>query len=220
MDCLYSFDVCPDCSRVFRADTKNDAHCACGRERLPFVHVEYKSFQYRSIVAYIRRLFANPVSAQHATYARDPFDARQLTGATWPLEDYCDGAAYKEYLEKNKNFAEERRNIVMFMSVDGMCPFALAQRYSIWPILLTPLSLPPWIRHAIGITTCIGITPGSRAIHSTTTGNKKARRRGTARFKLRHAMEVAVNELSVLENEGVLVHDAFKGEVLCAESHC
>jgi hypothetical protein len=46
---------------------------------------------------------------------------------------------------KEKSFADEPRNLRIALATDGFNPFGnTSTQYSMWPVLLTPLNLPPW----------------------------------------------------------------------------
>jgi hypothetical protein len=57
----------------------------------------------------------------------------------------ADGDAWKYFDSKEKNFAAEPRNLRLALATDGFNPFGnMSTQYSMWPVPLTPLNLPPW----------------------------------------------------------------------------
>jgi hypothetical protein len=57
----------------------------------------------------------------------------------------ADGEAWKYFDSKEKSFASDPRNLRLALATDGFNPFGnMSTQYSMWPMLLTPLNLPPW----------------------------------------------------------------------------
>jgi hypothetical protein len=57
----------------------------------------------------------------------------------------ADGRAWKDFDKKYKEFAEDPRNLRLALATDGFNPFGhMSTQYSMWPVFLTPLNLPPW----------------------------------------------------------------------------
>ncbi|XXG82948.1 hypothetical protein AAC387_Pa10g0825 [Persea americana] len=57
---------------------------------------------------------------------------------------YCD--EWKDLDKENPDFSVETRNIRMGLASDGFDPFGdTSTSYSMWPIILMPYNLPPWM---------------------------------------------------------------------------
>ena len=57
----------------------------------------------------------------------------------------ADGEAWQHFDRKHKAFADDPRNLRLAVAIDGFNPFVnFILTYSMWPILVTPLNLPPW----------------------------------------------------------------------------
>jgi hypothetical protein len=57
----------------------------------------------------------------------------------------ADGEAWKEFDGREPEFADDPRNLRLALAMDGFNPFGnMSTQYSMWPVLLTPLNLPPW----------------------------------------------------------------------------
>jgi hypothetical protein len=57
----------------------------------------------------------------------------------------ADGEAWKYFDSKEESFASDPRNLRLALATDGFNPFGnMSTQYSMWPVLLTPLNLPPW----------------------------------------------------------------------------
>ncbi|XP_020249677.1 uncharacterized protein LOC109827128 [Asparagus officinalis] len=58
----------------------------------------------------------------------------------------ADSKAWKNFNELHESFAEEPRNVRLGLASDGFQPFTNSKvSYSIWPVLLVPYNLPPWM---------------------------------------------------------------------------
>jgi len=57
----------------------------------------------------------------------------------------ADGEAWQDFDRKHKTFADDPRNLRLAIATDGFNPFGnFSSTYSMWPVLVTPLNLPPW----------------------------------------------------------------------------
>ena len=57
-----------------------------------------------------------------------------------------DSEAWKHFSRVHPSFASESRNVRLGLCIDGLQPFGQSgQRYSSWPIIVTPYNLPPWM---------------------------------------------------------------------------
>ncbi|XP_072075266.1 uncharacterized protein [Arachis hypogaea] len=57
-----------------------------------------------------------------------------------------DGEAWKAFDRRYTDFSGDPRNVRLALASDGFNPFGnLSSRYSIWPVILIPYNLPPWI---------------------------------------------------------------------------
>ncbi|KAL2900629.1 putative pectinesterase/pectinesterase inhibitor 22 [Bienertia sinuspersici] len=56
----------------------------------------------------------------------------------------ADSKAWKSFDEEYSSFADEARNVRLGLACDGFQPFDNSQ-HSIWPVVLIPYNLPPWI---------------------------------------------------------------------------
>jgi hypothetical protein len=57
----------------------------------------------------------------------------------------ADGEAWKDFDRREPSFACDPRNLRLALATDGFNPFGnMSSQYSMWPVLLTPLNLPPW----------------------------------------------------------------------------
>ena len=57
----------------------------------------------------------------------------------------ADEEAWQHFDRKHKTFADDPWNLRLAVTTDGFNPFGnFSSTYSMWPILVTPLNLPPW----------------------------------------------------------------------------
>ncbi|CAM8934354.1 unnamed protein product [Rhodiola kirilowii] len=57
-----------------------------------------------------------------------------------------DGESWKHFDRCHPNFASESRNVRFGLSTDGFNPWGMStKQYSVWPIMVTPYNLPPWL---------------------------------------------------------------------------
>ncbi|KAF5471704.1 hypothetical protein F2P56_008477 [Juglans regia] len=58
----------------------------------------------------------------------------------------ADSESWKRFDEEHSWFAQDARNVRLGMASDGFNPFNnMAKPYSIWPVILVPYNLPPWL---------------------------------------------------------------------------
>lgn len=62
------------------------------------------------------------------------------------LNHPSDGKAWQDFDENHPSFSSEPRNVRLGLISDGFNPFSnIANPYSIWPVMLVPYNLPPWV---------------------------------------------------------------------------
>lgn len=58
----------------------------------------------------------------------------------------ADSLAWKEFDKMYPEFAEEPRNVRLGLATDGFNPFGnMSLSYSMWPVMVVPYNLPPWM---------------------------------------------------------------------------
>ncbi|XP_057510793.1 uncharacterized protein LOC130793173 [Actinidia eriantha] len=84
------------------------------------------------------------------------FMSRMISKAMrWHVENPSDGEEsrhpthsdeWKDFDVKHPEFALEPRNVRIGLAVDGFNPFGnMSNSYSMWPVILVPYNLPPWL---------------------------------------------------------------------------
>ena len=57
-----------------------------------------------------------------------------------------DSEAWKHFNHSHPDFAAESRNVRLGLCTDGFNLFGQSgQQYSLWPVIVTPYNLPPWM---------------------------------------------------------------------------
>lgn len=113
------------------------------------------------------------------------------------IKDFFDGQAYKQLLQEWQQLKEDPRNMMLALITDGVQPFKDDKGYSIWPIAIMPLNVPPTLRASLTSIMCI--VPGTRMLED-----------DEGPLDLNPYLEVLVDELWWLDRQGVIVEDASK----------
>ena len=102
--------------------------------------VPRKVLRYFPIKKRLQRLF---ISKKSATDARWHDEGRIRDGL---VRHPTDSPAWKHFDATHPKFAEDSRNIRLAIMADGFNPYRsmYCSSYSIWPVMLIPLNLPPW----------------------------------------------------------------------------
>jgi hypothetical protein len=197
------YDMCCKCSHIFRKESKDDVECpVCQTGRYDGRGKPMQTFLYRPIMQYLRRIFAVKEIAEFMTWHANEgltFGNPQTAPDHSPvLADLCQGEACRR-VQASAPFNEDARHVMFVMAYDGVLMFKGDSKYSVWPIMLTPINLPPWMRNNLPITTMIGLVPGTR---------KKGVVPSMASLKL-----IISDELEYLGKYGCMIWDAFMGQI-------
>ena len=64
---------------------------------------------------------------------------------TGEMSHPVDGEAWQDFNRKHPTFADDPWNLRLAIATNGFNPFGnFSSTNSIWPVLVTPLNLPPW----------------------------------------------------------------------------
>lgn len=70
----------------------------------------------------------------------------KLISVEGELRHPADSVSWKEFDRKYEWFSNDPRNIRLGLATDGFNPFGnMSCSYSMWPVILTPYNLPPWM---------------------------------------------------------------------------
>jgi hypothetical protein len=103
--------------------------------------IPQKVLRYFPIKPRLQRLFMSKDLAKHMKWHKDERKDDSNT-----LGHPVDGLAWKEFDKEHEWFASDSRNVRLGLASDGFNPFGnMSTTYSIWPVVLMPYNLPPWM---------------------------------------------------------------------------
>ncbi|XP_062103346.1 uncharacterized protein LOC133814397 [Humulus lupulus] len=118
----------------------------CGHERYKFKgtkgkKIPHKKMHYFPITPRLQRLFmSRHTSSDMRCHKEERVDTEGV------LRHPADAAVWKDFDKQYPDFAKEPRNIRLGFATDGFNPFGdLSNSYSMWPVILMPYNMPPWI---------------------------------------------------------------------------
>lgn len=110
----------------------------------------------------------------------------------------ADGEAWKHIVGEFPHFASEVRNVWLGLSSDGFNPFGnMSLQYSIWPVILVPYNLPPWMCMKKEYNMLTLLIPGP----------------GYPGKCLDVYLRPLIEELKLLDSVGHLTYDKYKNEM-------
>ncbi|CAA7023647.1 unnamed protein product [Microthlaspi erraticum] len=99
-----------------------------------------KILRYFPLKPRLQRLFMSSHTADHMRWHAD---SESKDGK---LRHPRDGLAWKTFNQQFHEFASESRNVRLGLATDGFNPFGtMSLSYSVWPVILVPYNLPPWM---------------------------------------------------------------------------
>jgi hypothetical protein len=137
--------VCKNNCVLFRKDNADLNECpVCNESRWQdgtgTKRVPHKVLRHFPLVPRLQRIFAAKQTSEETQWhkkVRKPVDN--------VMSHPADGEAWKDFDKKFSEFADDPRNLRLSLATDGFNPFGnMSTQYSMWPVLVTPLNLPPW----------------------------------------------------------------------------
>ncbi|CAN1289768.1 hypothetical protein LINPERPRIM_LOCUS20432 [Linum perenne] len=123
-------DACPICNTP--RWKKNDGK---GRK------IPWKILRYFPLKPRLRRLFMSSKTAKEMRWHKE----NRNDDDHW-LRHPADSKEWKDFDKEFSWFAEDSRNVRLGLASDGFNPFGnMSTSYSMWPVVLTPYNLPPWM---------------------------------------------------------------------------
>ena len=120
-------DVCPKCKESRWED--KDGKC-----------VPHKVLRHFPLILRLKRMFGSSKTTEDTQWHK-----KKWTPVDNELSHPSDGEAWKHFDSKYPAFARDARNLRLVVATDGFNPFGnFSTTYSMWPVLVTPLNLPPW----------------------------------------------------------------------------
>ncbi|XP_052171518.1 uncharacterized protein LOC127787497 [Diospyros lotus] len=148
------YDSCVnDCMLYWKTDNGCDCCKVCGASRWKKDYrngefkmktngkkIPIKTLRYFPLKPRLQRLF---MSSKSASSMRWHFDKRVDDGV---IRHPTDSMAWKDFDKVHPNFSSEPRNVRLGLASDGFQPFSNSRTpYSIWPVVLIPYNVEPWV---------------------------------------------------------------------------
>ncbi|XP_069153102.1 uncharacterized protein [Solanum lycopersicum] len=202
-------DACPNDCMLYWGDDVNEEtckHCHTSRWKLHEKNTNSKVvargkkkkkrpakiLRYFPLKPRLQRLFMCSKMAEHMRWHTEGGNKDGI------LRHPRDGEAWKRFDTTYPEFAFESRNVRLGLASDGFNPFgAMSTNNSIWPVILVPYYLPPWLCMKQPNSILSMIIPGPRMV-----GNN-----------IDVYLQPLIKELNELWSEGVQTFDSSKNEM-------
>ncbi|KAF7116020.1 hypothetical protein RHSIM_RhsimUnG0041600 [Rhododendron simsii] len=124
-----ALDRCPKCNV-----SRYKINCTRGKK------IARKILRYFPLTPRLKRLFMSRAIAKAMRWhMNNPTDGEESGHPAHSNE-------WKEFDVKHPEFACEARNVRLGIATDGFNPFGnMSNSYSMWPVILIPYNLPPWL---------------------------------------------------------------------------
>ncbi|XP_042948658.1 uncharacterized protein LOC122281329 [Carya illinoinensis] len=139
--------ACPnDCILYWRENANKQECPKCKSSRWIFSNnkqrqIPQKVLRHFPLKPRLQRLFMSRKTAANMRWHRD-----QRVNEEGIQRHPADSEVWKAFDQQHTWFAEDPRNVRLGLASDGFNPFNnLAKPYSIWPVILVPYNLPPWL---------------------------------------------------------------------------
>ncbi|XP_028056155.1 uncharacterized protein LOC114260277 [Camellia sinensis] len=139
-------DACVnDCVLFWKANTTLDKCPNCNASRYKTNHgrgkkISRKVLRYFPLTPRLKRLYMSRKRAEDMKW----FNEKRLDDDV--LRHPADSDEWKEFDSQHPEFALEPRNVTLGLVTDGFNPFGnMNNSYSLWPVVLIPYNLPPWL---------------------------------------------------------------------------
>ncbi|XP_020271111.1 uncharacterized protein LOC109846297 [Asparagus officinalis] len=128
------------CQRCGASRWKLDKHGKEIKRKANGKKIPQKTLRYFPLKPRLQRLYMSSKTASDMRWHHE----RQVEDGV--MRHPADSEAWKNFNELHESFVEEPRNVRLGLASDGFQPFTNSKvYYSIWPVLLVPYNLPPWM---------------------------------------------------------------------------
>ncbi|XP_026419993.1 uncharacterized protein LOC113315971 [Papaver somniferum] len=142
-----TIDVCKyDCALFWKEHSKRDDCPVCSEPRYIFHQgkgkkVAQKVLRYFPLKPRLQRLFMSKHTASAMRWHKDKrIETEDI------LRHPTDAKGWKDFDGKYEQFARDPRNVRLGLATDGFNPFGnMSNSYNMWPVILIPYNLPPWM---------------------------------------------------------------------------
>jgi len=142
-DCMLFWkddETLDSCKWCHASRWKDDKHSGEIKTKKNGKKIPVKMLRYFPLKSRLQRLF---MSSKTASHMRWHHECRVKDDS---LRHPADAKGWKHFDETYKKFASEPRNVRLGLITDSFQPFSNATTpYSIWPVMLVPYNMPPWI---------------------------------------------------------------------------
>jgi hypothetical protein len=102
--------------------------------------VPHKVLRHFPLLPRLKRIYASKRTSEETQWHK-----KMRTPVNNVMSHPADGEAWKEFDRREPTFVAGLRSLRLALATNGFNPFGnMSTRYSMWPVLLTPLNLPPW----------------------------------------------------------------------------
>ncbi|KAL5576570.1 hypothetical protein UlMin_018269 [Ulmus minor] len=135
-------DVCKhDCTFFYNEHKDDDVCQICGVSRYVRKKIPHKRLRYFPITPRLKRLYSSKHTARAMRWHKE-----QRLEEDGKLRHPADGEAWKKFDSLYPEFAGDLRSVCMGLASDRFNPFShMSTSYSMWPVILIPYNLPPWL---------------------------------------------------------------------------
>lgn len=159
------YHCCPNDCILYRGPYADDKCCdVCGEERYIGGHIPGKQFKYLPLLPRIKRYFQNACISK---LIQSHIQQSSSTSDTH-VHDIQQSGTWREWYGLDGIFHGDTRGLSLALCIDGTNPYSKEKNvYSMWPIVVSLLNLPPGLRRAAGFLQLIGIIPGKHEPRNT-----------------------------------------------------
>ena len=149
---------CPNDCMVYRGPHAKASHCpVCGEARYKNGgNVPKKRFKYIPLGPRIKRYFGNANISQ----LLQRHSQIQTSNSVHNIQET---QTWKEWFSKKGIFCGDPRGLALSLCMDGTNPYSKEKTsYSMWPMVVSFLNLPPNLHRLAGFLHLVGIVPGKK----------------------------------------------------------
>ncbi|XP_059650446.1 uncharacterized protein LOC132296251 [Cornus florida] len=191
-DCIHACKH--DCVLFWRENASKENCPQCGESRYKphegkGKKIPQKVLRHFPLKSRLQRLFMSKDTALDMRWHKE-----KRVKETNELRHPADSKAWEDFDSKHSWFAADPRNVRVGLATDGFNPFGnMSNAYSMWPVMIVPYNLPPWICMKEPYIFMSLLIPGP-----TSPGND-----------IDVYMQPLVEELKELWRDGVMTYDAY-----------
>ncbi|XP_060213848.1 uncharacterized protein LOC132641015 [Lycium barbarum] len=136
-------EQCPKCGEkrwIVRKEKDTDDEVASRNLTNKNKGISRKILQYFSLIPRLQRLYMTKQTVEDMRWHKNK---RVEDGV---LRHPADSLVWKTFDEEHPTFALDPRSVRLGLASDGFNPFgSMSNAYSMWPVVLIPYNLPPWL---------------------------------------------------------------------------